>query len=517
MTDGSYGYIYDEAGNLIEKGNRYNIEGDTVTFLKTEGSSVEYWEYEYNLQNRLSRVRKNGEVIAEFLYDVDGMRVKAEEKLEEIQESRTTYFIYSYSGSVLMEESASNSSDDSSETKYTSYIYAFAKTFAKVDGILDPVHITAEKIAYFHHDNLGSTRLMTDSTGNVVMDQDYMPFGGDLPEVGQTEVLDEEAEGYKYTGQKEVASIGLYYYGARYYDPKIGRFITEDSWPGEMVNPQSQNLYVYVMNNPLRYVDPTGNVPKDSKERQKIIEELKNQMPESIMLEYGCYEGLEYILIQISLNNTNISFKVEHSTLLKKVKDFHDDEDIININLNYFGGNPLKIIGDIYQEGEYIYGYTPPSARDYFGQLEDGLFEFGKMEGVHVFLDETNWIEGYGLPSDRDKFKLAVSGVGQMIRDGEVVSRDILTEAFGKKAWSDSLRSARRPAFGVDKLQENAFIFVGFDSRWEISDMAKFMQGKGVYNAMFADGGSSTALTIKGIPIIESRDGVLSVFKVIQK
>ena len=284
-----------------------------------------------------------------------------------------------------------------------------------------------------------------------------------------------------------------------------------------MVNPQSQNLYVYVMNNPLRYVDPTGNVPKDSKERQKIIEELKNQMPESIMLEYGCYEGLEYILIQISLNNTNISFKVEHSTLLKKVKDFHDDEDIININLNYFGGNPLKIIGDIYQEGEYIYGYTPPSARDYFGQLEDGLFEFGKMEGVHVFLDETNWIEGYGLPSDRDKFKWAVSGVGQMIRDGEVVSRDILTEAFGKKAWSDSLRSARRPAFGVDKLQENAFIFVGFDSRWEISDMAKFMQGKGVYNAMFADGGSSTALTIKGIPIIESRDGVLSVFKVIQK
>src|SRR5690554_3431067 len=106
-------------------------------------------------------------------------------------------------------------------TEYTSYIYAFAKTFARVDGILDPVHITAESISYFHHDNLGSTRLMTDGAGNVVMDQDYMPFGGDLPGVGQTEVLDKEAEGYKYTGQKEVISIGLYYYGARYYDPSI--------------------------------------------------------------------------------------------------------------------------------------------------------------------------------------------------------------------------------------------------------------------------------------------------------
>ena len=91
------------------------------------------------------------------------------------------------------------------------------------------------------------------------MDQDYMPFGGDLPEIDQTEVLDKEANGYKYTGQKQVASIGLYYYGARYYDPSIGRFITEDSYPGEITNPQTQNLYIYVVNNPLRYIDPTGH------------------------------------------------------------------------------------------------------------------------------------------------------------------------------------------------------------------------------------------------------------------
>ena len=42
MTDGSYGYLYDDAGNLIEKGNRYNIEGDSVIFTETEGSGVEY-------------------------------------------------------------------------------------------------------------------------------------------------------------------------------------------------------------------------------------------------------------------------------------------------------------------------------------------------------------------------------------------------------------------------------------------------------------------------------------------
>ena len=266
MTDGSYGYVYDEAGNLIKKGNRYKIEGDSVIFTETEGSGVEYWEYEYNLQNKLYRVRKNGELIAEFLYDTDGMRIKATEKIKEENTNRTTYYIYSYGGSVLMEESTDNGSSNSPETKYNSYIYAFGKIFAKVDGILDSTYITAEDIFYFHHDNLGSTRLISDGAGNVVMDQDYMPFGGDLPGVGQTEVLDEEAGGYKYTGQKEVISIGLYYYGARYYDPSIGRFITEDSWPGEMVNPQSQNLYVYVMNNPLKYIDPTGHNATENNE-----------------------------------------------------------------------------------------------------------------------------------------------------------------------------------------------------------------------------------------------------------
>ena len=158
-----------------------------------------------------------------------------------------------------MEESINSNSDNPSATNYTSYIHAIGKTFAKVDGILDPTLITAEKTAYFHHDNLGSTRLMTDGDCKIVMDQDYMPFGGDLPEVGQTEVLDKEADGYKYTGQKQVASTGLYYYGARYYDPSIGRFISEDSYSGEIANPQTQNLYIYVVNNPLRYVDPTGH------------------------------------------------------------------------------------------------------------------------------------------------------------------------------------------------------------------------------------------------------------------
>ena|GEM_PF-5407958 len=55
----------------------------------------------------------------------------------------------------------------------------------------------------------------------------------------------------------------MYYYGARYYDPAIGRFTTRDPKRGNLMNPQSLNPYVYCVNNPMKYIDPDGNNPRD--------------------------------------------------------------------------------------------------------------------------------------------------------------------------------------------------------------------------------------------------------------
>ena len=60
-----------------------------------------------------------------------------------------------------------------------------------------------------------------------------------------------------FSGQERDAT-GLYYCGARYYDPEIGRFITRDPFRGMISNPQSLNGYSYCQNNPVRYVDPMG-------------------------------------------------------------------------------------------------------------------------------------------------------------------------------------------------------------------------------------------------------------------
>ncbi|MFH1381390.1 MAG: RHS repeat-associated core domain-containing protein [Chloroflexota bacterium] len=61
-----------------------------------------------------------------------------------------------------------------------------------------------------------------------------------------------------FTGQR-LDDTGLYYYGARYYDPTIGRFISPDTIVQKPTNPQTLNRYSYVINNPLRYRDPSGN------------------------------------------------------------------------------------------------------------------------------------------------------------------------------------------------------------------------------------------------------------------
>ena len=68
---------------------------------------------------------------------------------------------------------------------------------------------------------------------------------------------------YGFTGQRLDSSSALMYYGARYYDPVLGRFISADSIVPSAGNPQGLNRYAYVYNNPLRYRDPSGNWPWD--------------------------------------------------------------------------------------------------------------------------------------------------------------------------------------------------------------------------------------------------------------
>ena len=83
------------------------------------------------------------------------------------------------------------------------------------------------------------------------------PFGNVIYKEGS------DKNDYTFAG-KEKDESGLFYFVARYYDPTLGRFISRDVMRGVVDNPITQHPYVYTANNPLRYIDPTGNMPKDS-------------------------------------------------------------------------------------------------------------------------------------------------------------------------------------------------------------------------------------------------------------
>ena len=90
----------------------------------------------------------------------------------------------------------------------------------------------------------------------VVWFQDYLPYGERLAGT-------KEGNDFTFTGKERDENSGLFDYGARWYDPSLGRFIQLDSYLGNVFVPKTLNRHAYGLNNPLRYVDPTGNKPEE--------------------------------------------------------------------------------------------------------------------------------------------------------------------------------------------------------------------------------------------------------------
>lgn len=110
---------------------------------------------------------------------------------------------------------------------------------------------------YYHHDNLEGVAFETDDRGNLLVETAFDPYGGDLHAT---------TEPYAFTGKERDADTGLYDFGARAYDPKLGLFLSPDpavlADPGLAIeDPQLLNVYAYARNNPTTHVDQDGRLP----------------------------------------------------------------------------------------------------------------------------------------------------------------------------------------------------------------------------------------------------------------
>jgi RHS repeat-associated protein len=107
--------------------------------------------------------------------------------------------------------------------------------------------------SYFLFNGRGDTVQTVTQEGEIQNQYDYDIFGS------PTLTIETAVCPIRYAGEYLDNETGLYYLRARYYDPYIGRFISEDSYWGEDNNPLSLNLYKCCYNNPIRFIDPSGH------------------------------------------------------------------------------------------------------------------------------------------------------------------------------------------------------------------------------------------------------------------
>jgi RHS repeat-associated protein len=133
--------------------------------------------------------------------------------------------------------------------------FTWAEDYIYRDGQLLAAAVPGrEKVRHFYLDHLGTPRLITGNGGALIAQPQYLPFGQ------QGSFATVAGEKSQFTGHERDAST-LDYMHARYYDPYMGRFLSVDpamDLKKTLPNPQMWNRYAYVMNNPMRYTDPTG-------------------------------------------------------------------------------------------------------------------------------------------------------------------------------------------------------------------------------------------------------------------
>ena len=123
-------------------------------------------------------------------------------------------------------------------------------------GLLNNERTPDGKKYYYLFDGLGSIVGMTDSSGSEVNRYDYDPYGNMLNQQEQSGLNNP----WKFAGGYLDSTTGLYHFGARYYDPSLGRWTQQDPVGGSLGNLASANRYVYANDDSVNEVDPSGKL-----------------------------------------------------------------------------------------------------------------------------------------------------------------------------------------------------------------------------------------------------------------
>ncbi|MBX9809531.1 RHS repeat-associated core domain-containing protein, partial [Candidatus Gracilibacteria bacterium] len=392
----SESYSYDKTGNRIKNNistgvinyTTNNLDQYTLLTGSILSGSITYDNngnlkintnrtYIYDYNNRLIQVNIGTGILAKYKYDILGRRTQKIDYSKSSTNPESTLYVYSQNN-IISEYRTIGVATGSGGTgvltpltlkkNYINGIGTDALIAYEVEEQLTATGLTKTTNRYYYHLNqLGSVVAISTQAGNMPRTFGYDAFGKAyiLGEKTITEATYKDISSYTgtlygntrlYTGREYDQETGLYYNRARYYNPDTGRFLSRDP-----IGQNDQiNLYTYVANNPLKYVDRMG--------LEKVL----------ILIGEDFIGGANSILIQETL-------KIEKSRLfVKGIKD----KNIVIKNINSVSG---------FNDGlnqAYLFKYS--------GVI--GLFH-GNRNGISITKNEiidNNTLKNLSVPSDFD-------------------------------------------------------------------------------------------------------------------
>ena len=260
---------------------------------------------------------------------------------------------------------------------------------------LDPTPLPPA-VYYFHPDHLGSSTVITDGVGFAYQIFLNLPFGETMAEQRRSGTFNNV---FKFNGKELDTETGLYYYGARYYDPRISNWLSVDPialWQpvqesehyiegqhnGGYFNPKNMSVYGYTYQSPVVYIDPNG---KQSRINSKLlfetienIELRKNELnfenppfgfrkSSSNMYSLKSYKSMKGIVSDFAFGKSPYKNVVVRGGALEEVKE--------SLHVKKMYG---KLIQSAYKDGKF----EP-------GEIVGGTFRIGKLndnkEAYHIF------------------------------------------------------------------------------------------------------------------------------------
>ena len=366
----------------------YDNDGNTATKTNASGTTQYNWDYE----NRLTSVNLAGGGSVTFKYDPFGRRIQISGP------SGTTNYVY----------------DGANVTAEVDNTGAAIEHYAQDLGIDEPLAMQRSGVhSFYSADGLGSISSLTTSSGALAGTSRYDAFGNLASSTGTI------VNPYRYTAREYDADSGLYYYRARYYDPQIGRFLSEDplGFGGD-----GTNFYAYVLNNPTALTDSFGLSAEAAKAGLCHISTTR-------------FDGRCRLFLEKLANMHGISV----AGLIAQLQTMAD------VSQNYLYDGPSSetpLDPDKFGNSSSAGAQT---VSQWFGQ-NSGSIALSQQNGAAIFLNTSDWGSGWsGLFSPFSTWSGNPTAYGLGVLTHELLHKETVGSGFSHQEMTRALDAAGAP------------------------------------------------------------------------